>query len=112
MAITKTTPVKKTTAPQAQEKPAAASTGKAASRTAVDRQIRIEEASMELFTRSEASPQEPVQVSPELRQHMIRDAAYFRAERRGFTEGDPSRDWLEAELEIDRMLGQDAAARK
>lgn len=48
--------------------------------------------------------QERGPVSPELRQHMIRDAAYYRAERRGFREGDPLRDWLEAEVEIDRLL--------
>ena len=29
--------------------------------------------------------------------------AYYRAERRGFTGGDPVQDWLEAEVEIDRM---------
>jgi|WetSurMetagenome_2_1015567.scaffolds.fasta_scaffold1516920_1 hypothetical protein len=44
-------------------------------------------------------------ISPELRQHMIRDAAYYRAERRGFTGGDPMQDWVEAEAEINRMLG-------
>ncbi len=43
-------------------------------------------------------------ISPELRLHMIRDAAYFRAERRGFTSGDPMQDWIEAEAEVDRML--------
>lgn len=36
---------------------------------------------------------------------MIRDAAYDRAERREFREGDPAQGWLEAEAEIDRMLG-------
>lgn len=44
-------------------------------------------------------------VSAQQREAMIRDAAYFRAERRGFVGGDPCRDWLEAEEEIDRALG-------
>lgn len=41
------------------------------------------------------------------RQSMIREAAYFRAERRGFVGGDPIRDWLEAEAEIDRRLAEE-----
>lgn len=43
-------------------------------------------------------------VSPEERQRMIAEAAYFRAAGRGFAGGDPVADWLEAELEINRVL--------
>ena len=35
---------------------------------------------------------------------MIAVAAYYRAEHRGFSEGDPVADWLEAEAEIEQML--------
>jgi hypothetical protein len=35
---------------------------------------------------------------------MIAEAAYFRAERRGFNGGDTVRDWCEAEAEIDAQL--------
>ena len=35
---------------------------------------------------------------------MIAEAAYFRAERRGFQGGDPVADWLEAEAEINARL--------
>jgi hypothetical protein len=45
-----------------------------------------------------------MQVTPEQRYHMIAEAAYFYAERRGFAAGDPGLDWLEAEAEIDRLL--------
>ncbi len=38
------------------------------------------------------------------REEMIAVAAYFRAERRGFSGGDPAADWLAAEAEIDAML--------
>jgi predicted nucleic acid-binding Zn-ribbon protein len=38
------------------------------------------------------------------RQQMIAEAAYFRAERRGFNGGDSVRDWCEAEAEIDAQL--------
>lgn len=44
------------------------------------------------------------------RRHMIEQAAYYRAERRSFSGGDPVADWLEAEAEIDRMLRKQPAA--
>jgi hypothetical protein len=43
-------------------------------------------------------------VSAEERARMVAEAAYFRAQRRGFRNGDPKRDWIEAEAEIDAML--------
>ena len=41
------------------------------------------------------------------RNRMIAEAAYFRAERRGFNGGDPLVDWVEAEAEINAQLGND-----
>jgi hypothetical protein len=38
----------------------------------------------------------------EERQRMIAEAAYFRAQARGFQGGDPVDDWLTAEAEINR----------
>jgi hypothetical protein len=35
---------------------------------------------------------------------LIAEAAYFRAEARGFAGGDPVRDWLAAEAEVDAVL--------
>lgn len=43
-------------------------------------------------------------VSPDQRQRMIAEAAYFRAAQRGFQGGDPVADWLAAEREISRTL--------
>jgi hypothetical protein len=37
------------------------------------------------------------------RRQMIQEAAYFRAEKRGFQGGDPVADWLAAEAEIDAL---------
>jgi hypothetical protein len=37
---------------------------------------------------------------------MIREAAYFRAEMRGFEGGDPLSDWLLSEEEVDQALSQ------
>jgi hypothetical protein len=40
----------------------------------------------------------------EERKRMIETAAYYRAERRGFSNGDPVKDWLEAEGEIGALF--------
>lgn len=42
-------------------------------------------------------------IPPEKRRLMIAEAAYYRAQSRGFR-GDPVRDWTEAEAEIDAQL--------
>ena len=42
-------------------------------------------------------------VSPEERRRMIAEAAYFRAERRGFAVGGELDDWIQAEGEVDRL---------
>jgi Protein of unknown function (DUF2934) len=39
-----------------------------------------------------------------LRHDMISDAAYFRAEARGWVPGHEIEDWLAAELEIDELI--------
>ena len=49
---------------------------------------------------------------PEQRAALIAEAAYFRAERRGFVPGHETEDWLAAESEVDALLLQpDSAAR-
>ncbi len=49
-------------------------------------------------------------ISAAQRERMIAEAAYFRAEHRGFQPGDPVADWIEAEAEIDRLLEGRSAA--
>ncbi|MDA8093313.1 MAG: DUF2934 domain-containing protein [Betaproteobacteria bacterium] len=46
-----------------------------------------------------------MKVTAERRYQMIAEAAYYRAETRGFA-GDSVQDWIEAELYIDKMLGK------
>jgi hypothetical protein len=47
----------------------------------------------------------PVQsASPEERYRMIEEAAYYRAEKRGFAPGGEQEDWAAAVAEIDAML--------
>ncbi len=48
------------------------------------------------------SPARGVNEAQRLR--MIREAAYFRAMKRGFQGGSPEQDWLEAEAEIEQQL--------
>jgi hypothetical protein len=50
------------------------------------------------------SSQGKVNVNVGQRRQMIAEAAYFRAERRGFNGGDPVRDWHEAEADVDAQL--------
>lgn len=64
-----------------------------------------------------ASPQPPLadravtlkpvgKVTPEERYRMIEEAAYYRAEKRGFAPGHEEEDWAAAVAEIDAMLAQ------
>lgn len=41
------------------------------------------------------------------RLRMIAEAAYFRAEQRGFAPGRELEDWLAAEIEVDALLGDE-----
>ncbi|MCX7149008.1 MAG: DUF2934 domain-containing protein [Rhodocyclales bacterium] len=39
------------------------------------------------------------------REQMIAEAAYFRAQQRGFEPGNEMSDWLQAEADVETMLG-------
>jgi hypothetical protein len=54
----------------------------------------------------------PVEVSREERYRLICEAAFLRAERRGFTPGGEVEDWLAAEEEVDRLLSAEHASRQ
>jgi len=43
-------------------------------------------------------------VAHEQRAALIAEAAYFRAEKRGFAPGHDTEDWLQAEAEVDALL--------
>ena len=54
----------------------------------------------------------PSFVDPERRAALIAEAAYFRAEKRGFVPGHATADWLAAESEVDaQVLRGDSAQR-
>ena len=54
----------------------------------------------------------PAGVTAEERYQLIAQAAYRRAEQRGFIPGGELDDWLAAEAEIDAMLGKSAEESK
>lgn len=64
------------------------------------------ESSAAPLSQNTASP-----LTPEQRHRMIAEAAYLRAERRGFQGGCPLEDWFAAEGEIDRLYFQPPAIR-
>lgn len=43
-------------------------------------------------------------ISPDDRRRMIAEAAYYRAQARGFDGGDELADWLAAEAEVDSLV--------
>ena len=45
-----------------------------------------------------------INISDDQRLSMIAEAAYFKAEKRGFSGGNPVDDWLAAESEVDALL--------
>ncbi|MFA5081689.1 MAG: DUF2934 domain-containing protein [Hydrogenophilaceae bacterium] len=56
--------------------------------------------------KSEAMVKRPPAPSYEERQNWIATAAYHRAEKRGFVPGYEAQDWLDAEAEIDALIGK------
>jgi len=43
-------------------------------------------------------------INPQTRRELIAQAAYFRAQHRGFASGHEQEDWCAAELEVDHAL--------
>ncbi|MGE5027642.1 MAG: DUF2934 domain-containing protein [Betaproteobacteria bacterium] len=109
MATTQTTAKKKTPssiaktpaiAKAAAKKPAAAKA--AASKKTVAAEPK--KAAPKKTAAKSATPAK-IHVSPEQRYCMIAEAAYYHAERRGF-QGDPVKDWVAAEKEIEVLLSK------
>ena len=53
-----------------------------------------------------ASGEKPADLAPEELRRFIAEAAYFRAQKRGFTPGYELQDWVEAESEVRRLIGR------
>lgn len=92
---------KKAPAAAKTEKPAAA---KPASKTAATKPAAKKPAAAKAAAKPKTSKSK-LGVTPEQRYMMICEAAYYRAERRGFSPENEIQDWLDAEAEINRLLG-------
>jgi hypothetical protein len=81
-------------------KPVKAATPKAAPKAVVKKATAAKPA-----TSSAGKAKNLKNVTPEQRYRMICDAAYFKAEKRNFSPENETQDWLDAEAEINRLLG-------
>jgi hypothetical protein len=72
------------------------------SRRPMGQQLKTDTASDSL--RSGLSARASPLIPASLRNDMVREAAYFRAQARGFTHGRELEDWIAAEQEIDELI--------
>lgn len=56
-------------------------------------------------------PMSNLSMEPSMRHELIAQAAYFRAQQRGFEPGHELEDWQAAEAEVDMVLHIDGTAR-
>lgn len=89
-------------APKASPKPATATAETRPAAPAAPKAIAARPAAPVAAPIAAAAPRNAVSAAE--RQRMVAEAAYYRATRRGFGPGDPVRDWVEAEAEIDAKL--------
>lgn len=96
----------------AAKKPASTATGakaakpKAAAKPAVksaEKAVTKKPAAARKPAAKPASGTQPI-LAPEQRRYYVEVAAYYIAERRGFHGGSQLDDWVQAEIEIDRLL--------
>ncbi|OFZ70875.1 MAG: hypothetical protein A2Z01_11905 [Betaproteobacteria bacterium RBG_16_58_11] len=113
MAVTKAVVAKKPAAKKTAAKPAAkAAPAKAASPKPAAKPAASAKAKGDKLPAAKPAPAKKkaskgngaTPITPEQRYRMICDAAYYRAERRGFIGGNPAEDWAAAEAEIDGLL--------
>lgn len=93
----------KTAAAPKQAAPAKAAPAKAAAKTAA-KPTAVKKVAAKAAARGGKATGKPTVVAPEQRRQLVQVAAYFIAERRGFSSGREVEDWLEAEAEVERML--------
>ena len=103
----KKAPVAKKTAAAASKKAAGKKTAKkkaAPKKTVAKKAVTKKAVSKKVAAapRAAAKPRNPVSAAE--RYKMIQEAAYYKAERRGFEPGWEAQDWAESEREIDALL--------
>lgn len=109
-ASTKSEPAKTKTAAKTATRSAAAPTAAkrttSAARPAAMTATATPKPETKAETKAQTKRQTPRQprIDAERRRNFVEVAAYYIAERRGFSNGDQTMDWLAAEAEIDRLL--------
>jgi hypothetical protein len=58
-----------------------------------------------LIAAAAAQPAQRQPAGPETKRLMVAEAAYYRAEKRGFAPGGELQDWVEAEAQMETLLG-------
>jgi hypothetical protein len=71
------------------------------------RQVQRGEVKVQGLTRGAREALFGMRLTPEEREALIRQAAYHKAESRGFVGGSPEQDWAEAEREVDALLARE-----
>jgi len=66
--------------------------------------VKSKSTAVKTATKETSTDEKKASVTPKQRYQMIAEAAYFRAEKRGFDEVDVEQDWREAQEEIDMIL--------
>lgn len=104
-------PVKKVTKSAVAAKPAKTAVAKVAPAKAVPvKAVAAKAAPVKAVAEAKSVKSAPVRrrhaTDPEQRRNYIEVAAYFIAERHGFTPGRELADWASAEAEIDRLLAE------
>ena len=100
MVVKAESPVSKSRKKKSAKESVTRSTKKAGNSTVIDERINPADEFAE-FSES--------LISREERLSMIAEAAYYRAEQRGFDSGGHEHDWLEAEKSVDKMLSEAAS---
>ncbi|MBS1136334.1 MAG: hypothetical protein H6R11_288 [Proteobacteria bacterium] len=107
MASRSTTQTPKISSTEGASRPAATA-AKAAAKTSTEKAEKstatASRAPRKSVTAPGAGTGNAIQVTPEERQRYVSEAAFFIAERRGFSGGCELEDWLQAEAQIDQLL--------
>jgi hypothetical protein len=70
-------------------------------------QVQRGEVNVKGLSRSTREALFGMKLTPEERATLIREAAYLKAESRGFAGGSPEQDWLDAEREVDALIARE-----
>ncbi|MTW21005.1 DUF2934 domain-containing protein [Allochromatium palmeri] len=101
--MTESKPTKKTTSKSTTSKKTAATKATSA---AAGKRSKSDASAPPSLADHQGSLRQLATVSEDVRQDMIREAAYYKAEKRRFAPGHDAEDWAAAEREIDELIAR------